>query len=400
MLKQTFPSDRGSHDDYLNDNSVLIIDEAQNTYQDEDFWNDRVTLTPQKDPGSPDVGLFYSRTEFDEVVSLASHWNFNEMTAYNDEAKDYLYNLTNGHPGCLDAVMEFIFKEYRSEFKHDDRFVLNEQSLIDVIESDDAATIEGLESSTVSRCFPATASPACAKLLCEVAIHERLEWDSKNMAMVECYQRGWVHRMRIPEQDRHLTLDMCVLPSRLHERYIEYIIGDRTRSVPARFSDLNTLCIEILKTFSKSRLKNSIVGKTLSTAAQPRPLEAQYQDEYYKGFCGLVGKGVPISSEWSRSSAGRVDFWIPGKKWAIELLRDHDNIGGHIGRFKEHGTYHPWLKKREVLDWIVIDCATTLPPPTLYKENIIYAIFTVDYKSLRILDRNKNQLCETISLQN
>lgn len=99
----------------------------------------------------------------------------------------------------------------------------------------------------------------------------------------------------------------------------------------------------------------------MSTASQPRPLEAQYQDEFYRGFVHVAGRGLPISSEWSRTKNGRVDFYIPEKKWAIELLRDHGEVDEHISRFKAGGKYHPWLEEKMIKDWIIIDCATSLP---------------------------------------
>ena len=41
----------------------------------------------------------------------------------------------------------------------------------------------------------------------------------------------------------------------------------------------------------------------------------------------MAGRSVPIFSQWSRTEEGRVDFYIPEKKWAVELLRDHDKVG-------------------------------------------------------------------------
>ena len=99
----------------------------------------------------------------------------------------------------------------------------------------------------------------------------------------------------------------------------------------------------------------------MSSASQPRPVEAQYQDQFYWGFIHVAGRGVPISSERSRTKDDRVDFHIPEKKWAIELLRDHGEVGGHISRFKASGKYHPRLEEKMIKSWIIIDCATSLP---------------------------------------
>ena len=65
-----------------------------------------------------------------------------------------------------------------------------------------------------------------------------------------------------------------------------------------------------------------------------------YPDEFYKAFNIVVRRGVPISSEWSGTKDDRVDFQIPEKKWAVELLRDHSRVDEHISRFKEGRKYH------------------------------------------------------------
>ena len=146
-----------------------------------------------------------------------------------------------------------------------------------------------------------------------------------------------------------------------HLRYIEYSIGAMSKPLPARFNLLSILCKEILSKFTIMNLKHSAEGKKMSSASQPRPVEAQYQDEFYRAFIHVAGRGVPISTEWSRTRDGRVDFYISEKKWAVELLRDHDRVDEHISRFKEGGKYHPWLKENMIEDWIIIDCATSLP---------------------------------------
>jgi hypothetical protein len=106
-------------------------------------------------------------------------------------------------------------------------------------------------------------------------------------------------------------------------------------------------------------LRNAAEGKKLSTSEKCRLMEAQYQDEFYGSFNLVAGRGVPICSEWSRSSDGRVDFYIPEKKWAIELLRDHDRVNEHISRPKEGASYHSWLNEKTVEDFYCMHCLRT-----------------------------------------
>lgn len=145
-----------------------------------------------------------------------------------------------------------------------------------------------------------------------------------------------------------------------------------SKPLPARFDTLLKLCKEILSKFSIMNLRHSAEGKKISTASQPKPVEAQCQSEFYRGFVHTAGQGVPISSEWSRTKDGRVDFYIPEKKWAIELLRNHIKVEEHISRFKEGGKYHPWLKEKMVKNWIIIDCATSLPTKGTFLMPIEY----------------------------
>jgi len=189
-----------------------------------------------------------------------------------------------------------------------------------------------------------------------------------------------------------LATEVCVLPSRLHEKWVEYIIGAQQKPLPTRFNKLDELCMEILRGFSVMNLKHSTEGKKLSSGAKYRPVEAQYQDEFYRIFNKLVGRGVPICTEWSRTSNGRVDFWIPEKKWAIELRRDYNRIDEHISRFKEKGNYYLWLTEGMILDWIIINCATTLPTSDYPEPRLIHAIFQKDYTELHMFNNQKKLL--------
>lgn len=159
---------------------------------------------------------------------------------------------------------------------------------------------------------------------------------------------------------------MCLCCSTLTwVRYIEYLIGTKQTPFPdQKFPTIQTLCTAILERFSAKNLRLCVQGK-LSTAGKPRPLEAQYQDEFYRAFNSVVPPGVPISSEWSRKGDGRIDFWIPQKRWGIELLRDHNRVNEHCDRFKKGGRYYSWIEDGLLEDWIIIDCATSPASGTL-----------------------------------
>ncbi|GAB1200261.1 hypothetical protein APSETT444_009631 [Aspergillus pseudonomiae] len=378
-----------SSTDFFDKGTVIIVDEAQGSYQDVSFWNtiikerrdgratfgpaQRITLTPQPNKYSPKLGLFYTPDEFNEAVSLLTTNRYDEEFTIDEEA------------------------EHRHDLKHGRITTITKDQVLDDLK-DDAQVFEYVRNTGVSRSFPTgthlthEASEALSKILLE----GNMLWDDNDAGLGKCYERGWVQRMPWGDMEAH---DVAVLPSRLHEKWLEYIIGKTARPLPARFNKLDELCLEVLSTFSTMNLRHAVQGKKISTAAKCRPLEAQYQDEFYRSFSLVVGRGVPICSEWTRTGDGQVDFYIPGKKWAIELLRDHDRVNEHISRFKEGGKYHPWLKENEVEHWIIIDCASSPLTGGYYEPRLWTALFANNYSELKVYDYEK-RLLTNIHLQN
>jgi len=83
-----------------------------------------------------------------------------------------------------------------------------------------------------------------------------------------------------------------------------------SKPLPARFDSLQEVCKEILSKSSIMNLRNSAEGKKMSTASQPRPVEAQYQVECSTGDLPIQQGKVYRYPEWSRTRNGRVDFYI------------------------------------------------------------------------------------------
>jgi hypothetical protein len=239
--------------------------------------------------------------------------------------------------------------------------IITENNVIQALE-DDNKVFRSLNGTVVSRSFPFgdRVTTEAANTLIKVLEDGYVLFDESVNGIRCCYENGWVHRALVRQRFGKWH-SVGILLSRLHEkyfplecrlyysilicfRYIEYLIGETPIEFPDKqFPAIQSLCMGILKHFSKQNLQHCIQDK-LSTAGKPRPLEAQYQDEFYRAFNTIVGRGVPISSEWSRKSDGRVDFWIPQKRWGIKLLRDHNRVDEHCSRFKEGGRYYPWIE--------------------------------------------------------
>lgn len=107
----------------------------------------------------------------------------------------------------------------------------------------------------------------------------------------------------------------------------------------------------------------------------------------------------------------------------VELLRDHDRVAEHCNRFKEGGRYHSWIRDCTLVDWVVIDCATSLPTGRMYSAleftslvlavlQLAYvslehsepkpwhAVFEHDYSQLLLFDHKRRQLAGPLVLMN
>ena len=112
--------------------------------------------------------------------------------------------------------------------------------------------------------------------------------------------------------------------------------------------------------FSKVSLRSA--GPGLSVGAVKRPLEAQYQDEFYRACYEVLDGNAYLTSEWAGdSSRGQVDFQIKSVKWAIECVREGNDLDDHIARFQPGGRYHKWMISGEIQEYIILDFRKSKP---------------------------------------
>ncbi|RHZ44951.1 uncharacterized protein CDV56_100341, partial [Aspergillus thermomutatus] len=307
MLRTRF----GSHMDYLAPGTILIIDEAQGSYSDTLFWNSiikarlsyeglsdegldirfclfccygspssgvdpeldndftpahfklaqRVTLTPQSRPSSPPIGLFFTRSEFtDAAQRLIANSLFQEKFTLRPDAEDYLFSLTNGHPGGLSSVLKYIHDFYRHAIKSRDLSVITKEHVVDSLKRDqDVWDMLGQE--LISRSLPQGRwlTTEVANLLAKVLEEGNVLWEPNKEAEI-CYKRGWLHRMQILGEDGR-DKEVYVLPSRLHEKHVD-------RTLHRKKSKKSTLRIPKFTRFDSCNITR--VFKLESEALSPR----------------------------------------------------------------------------------------------------------------------------------
>jgi hypothetical protein len=61
-------------------------------------------------PQNPNLGLFFNRTEFDDVVQRVckSYGQHGQAFCPSPELVDYVWEITNGHPAGVQAVLDYL----------------------------------------------------------------------------------------------------------------------------------------------------------------------------------------------------------------------------------------------------------------------------------------------------
>jgi hypothetical protein len=142
--------------EFYSQSVVFIIDEAQWSYSDTDFWGgilksisigssqvriclfssygspssgvdelpgyitplefgfeQRISITISQHRMAPKISLFYTREEFDDVVRRICSRK-TEPFALESSATEYLFALTSGHPGAVDGLLYHIYEVCRN----------------------------------------------------------------------------------------------------------------------------------------------------------------------------------------------------------------------------------------------------------------------------------------------
>lgn len=73
----------------------------------------RVSISVSSIPGAPSICLFYNEEEFSEVVRLRCAGPTHKF-AMDPNAIDYLYLITNGHPGAVTSLLGYLFSVCKS----------------------------------------------------------------------------------------------------------------------------------------------------------------------------------------------------------------------------------------------------------------------------------------------
>ncbi|KAF8331794.1 hypothetical protein F5887DRAFT_55236 [Amanita rubescens] len=352
----------------------------------------RVTLRHvDHEDNLPPVGLLFTQSEFNDLIK-------NQKSYFDESFFDDVFRITNGHVGAIHDFIQIVTSDdsFR-ESKHAGELYTWDSFL-------GAFTPKKLlrrlgSTGVFSRGLPpneALQSSATAGVF-SVVLSKNVVTDSdfgtgseRSDALQQCFRNGWLHADKFKTD---LQVTGYFFPSSLHRWYVEWklwgnVSGENFQGARFNANSLLEFVIDAIRLFSPHLLS---AERRLGPGCIQRPPEAQYQDELYR-CCHTLSEGSLVTFPEFGMAKGRVDFYIPAKRWGIELLRNGDRLASHWSRFSEEGSYTRTISPA---DYIIVDCRTTRPLAKHTQMSKLYhAVFEDNFTHVRILD---NRLCEVKS---
>ncbi|KAN0071428.1 hypothetical protein V8E54_010024 [Elaphomyces granulatus] len=340
--------------------------------------NRRVAVTIARNQDAPDICLFYDSSEYEDFM-CRFYKRPKIKFKLDTEVQDYIYSLTNGHPGMIESVLEYVQNVHRASLERQNAREITLDKIRMALE-DDKELFQLLTKSPAGRSLPSR-DMQNGGIYPGITVHS-ITFDFTNAQIQLCFRNAWVHA----ELDENSVV-IGVLPSPLHARFVEYYYGN-TVSFPHGKEDF---CLRVLKRFSASMLRTTRDGRRIGPSGKLRPPEAAFQAEFYRCCWHEVGP-VGICSEWSGTKDGCIDFLISEPGWGIELLRDGNKITEHCNRFRQHGKYYSWIQQGFLRDWLILDCRHDTHQRKYPNEPRLWRIvFQEDYAGIRISDCNNEK---------
>jgi hypothetical protein len=160
-----------------------------------------------------------------------------------------------------------------------------------------------------------------------------------------CHRSGWLHSTTTAGVSEYF------FASTWHKRYVECLLFEHNEGISE--DNVFAFATQVILKFSPCNLTTRIVGSLTQTIP-----EAQFQDKFYRA--SLTHTNSVMSFPEFGNKQGRIDFFIPSKKWGIELLCNGNRINSHIKRFTR-GEYGKWIHDGVLKDYVIIDFRTNTP---------------------------------------
>ncbi|CAB5379351.1 unnamed protein product [Rhizophagus irregularis] len=144
----------------------------------------------------------------------------------------------------------------------------------------------------------------------------------------------------VVEDNRYLTFAAPLLKRAFFQQY--YGVSNSTDNIP---TDLYQFIVKIF-TAMYNKQSGNILRKMLRVGSEERILEQTWQKEFYRIGTQVLGRDYFLSYEVGSvfGCEGKIDFYVEEFEWAIELLRDGEDMKKHKDRFESEEKYEKIVK--------------------------------------------------------
>ena len=223
-----------------------------------------------------------------------------------------------------------------------------------------------------------------------IVVDESFDQPSKvaKSPLRRCFEYGWLHNEVITPTQAAYTF-----ASPLHKRYVQCMLLGNLEEGTISENRIEDFVIAVIRRFIPLNLS---APRTFGATTQSAP-ETRFRDEFYRA-CMSHTKGCVLSFPEFGTQRGRIDFFIPLKKWGIGLLCNGDRNDG--------GEYGQWIADQKMDDYRIVDFRTQRPRSGRKGEhslraagsfwstqwsvpgidNILYVVSTDNWQTVDILD--------------
>ncbi|KAF9531360.1 hypothetical protein CPB83DRAFT_904486 [Crepidotus variabilis] len=365
----------------------LIIDEAQDTYgsltRPVNYTrytpmalppNARVSLRPRD---ASDLGLLLTREEYDEMLP-----NYEKKIVFDQELQTAVYEWTAGHVGAIVFLLKFILRKWAFRMRNGSPAGLESLGALsfnDLAKSFQLTLLPvGLPDFDVFRMGEIFRSMLKIGYL---DAPESRRGEEPTLLDI-CHSQGWFHS---DETGHYPNSIRYSFPSPLHRACISWHVDPVIGDLPDTWT-LYDFVVNVIGCFRLCDLRPRV---------DEQPPEVQYQNELYHALLTRLNGGVRITPEFSSRRgvrlAGRIDFFIPGKRWGIECMQDGIRLPQHVSRYGPNGAYGEWLASRELDDYILLDFRTSIPATKyLGIPKLFHVLFNYDEARTKVSILNSN----------
>ena len=309
---------------------------------------------------SKELALFFTKDEYNDVINRLQKKSVKNSQALMlaSDLREYIWELTRGHPGGVIALLKSLqeVQYLRPYAKKNEEVPLKEASrfLDDIHElgEDPSHTPfnRSLPNFTIIQELPEL-GPWCERMLASDGLVSNV---NDQVAQDFFQRRGWVHTEvaeRTNPNGFKLDVVVYIFPSKLHRKIIEHLF--LTPNFPRdRFPSLTSLVRATLRNFRQINDRKP----HLTSGGIRQPVEAQYQDEFYRACFETLNNKIYLESEYSPpGETGKVDFLVSEMRWAVECVREGDRLQEHVARFETKGTYSGWIADGRLSHWLILD---------------------------------------------